>query len=156
DFYNSMYVAHNWDFLVAAASIEGRKQLAQSSSLSLSSYIQTLPLHHQHMPFAQQSLVLPLLVAVRFQDWSFIRSWPKPEQHFLYAEALWHYAQSHAFLASGQIKEAKEHLVRLKALKDDSALSGLLVMGMNKVGSVLNIAVLEVQARLMMAEGDQI
>lgn len=104
---------HNYDFLVAAASMEGRKQLSLTTAFELETQI--LPLA-EHNPALQKGLTDYILMLARFGDWDTILKTPAPDAKFQYALAIWYYAKGLADVQTNPISDGMNDLKKLQKI----------------------------------------
>jgi len=97
---------HNYDYLVAAASMEGREQLSLSAAKDLARL--SLPLAEKN-PLLQKGLTAYILLLARFGEWKEILHVQKPNAKFQYALGIWHYAQGLAEIQLNH-QEAAKHI----------------------------------------------
>ncbi len=104
---------HNYDYLVASAYMEGRKELAMTTAKELASKSKTLI---ENNVLLQKWLTPSLLALARFGEWDKIRQYPQPDSKYQYVTAIWYYVQALADLEANQIDAAKSKLDKLKAI----------------------------------------
>jgi tetratricopeptide (TPR) repeat protein len=153
-FYHMLYVPHNYDFLVAAAGLEGREALARQTAEGLRSYIEALAKQSPEVLDLQQFWSTPLLVAIRFQDWDRIMKEPAPQKSWIYATALWHFARAKAFAHSGQYAEAQAEITSMEALAQMQEMKAAMLAGLNSASTVLTIGVEEAKGELARVQKD--
>lgn len=153
-FYHMLYVPHNYDFLVAAAGLEGRETLARQTADGLRAYIEPLVNQSPEVVDLQQFWSTPLLVAVRFQDWDSIVKEPAPQKSWIYATALWHFARAKAFAHLGNHEEAQAEITSMEALAQTAEMKAAMLAGLNPASTVLTIGVLEAKGDLAKMQKD--
>lgn len=153
-FYHMLYVPHNYDFLVAAAGLEGRRALALQTAEDLRKYIAPLVKQSPEILDLQQFWSTPLLVATRFEDWDRILAEPEPEQNWTNARALWHFARAKALTNQGQFAEALENIAQLETLAQTPLMKTSLLAGLNPAATVLSIGIAEAKGVLAAAQKD--
>lgn len=104
---------HNYDYLVTAASMEGRKQLSISIADELDKLIEPLV---QKNSALQKMLTDKILMRVRFGDWEEILKMPQPSSQFQYTLGIWYFAQGVAELQLRQLNAAKKNLIHLQQI----------------------------------------
>lgn len=104
---------HNYDYLVAAASMEGRKQVSISAAKSLVDL--SSPLVEKNS-FLQKWLTPYILTLSRFGEWDEISKVAQPPAKFQYALGIWLYGQSLAEIQLDQPEIANKHLKQLKEI----------------------------------------
>ncbi|MDQ2977707.1 MAG: hypothetical protein M3R62_00690, partial [Acidobacteriota bacterium] len=109
-----MYIAHNHQFLWAAAMMEGRSAEAREAARNT---VAAAPVEMlREMPGFDILLTYPVLTSLRFGQWQAVLDEPSPPKDFPYANAMWHYARGAAFASTGRLEEAvseKRELERL-------------------------------------------
>lgn len=108
------YYPHNVDFVVYSAYMEGRSALAIQTAMKLA-YKGSL-ITNSNPAFAQYFTVEPLHAFVRFGKWQDILSLPDPDENYIYARLMTHYAKGLASLRVGNISAAKQNLHKLDSL----------------------------------------
>jgi tetratricopeptide (TPR) repeat protein len=152
-FYAMMYVRHNYDFLVGSAALEGRFVLAQEVAEELADSVREQARHMPEMLELQQWLATPWQNLVRFGKWQEMLAIEAPEDDLRYANALWHYAQAHALMGTGELAAAKEQIEAFAAIATDPSLTGRL-MGTNNARDILAVGLHEVSGALAAERGD--
>ncbi|HEY0743258.1 MAG TPA: hypothetical protein VGD40_17440 [Chryseosolibacter sp.] len=108
------YYPHNVDFVVYSAYMEGRSALAVQTAMKLAykgSLITT-----SNPAFAQYFTVEPLHAFVRFGKWQDILSLPDPDENYIYASLMTHYAKGLASVRGGNLARAEKHLHKVDSL----------------------------------------
>jgi tetratricopeptide (TPR) repeat protein len=100
-----MYVAHNPQFLMAAAMMEGRRAEALAAAREATGYMS--PQMLRQMPGYDFSLVYPQWVLVRFGRWDEALAEPAPPDDLRFAKAMWHAARGVAYTVRSQLDEAE-------------------------------------------------
>jgi len=104
---------HNYDYLVTAASMEGRKQLSIAAADELAKEIYP---YVEMTPALQKNLTDQYHMRVRFGEWNAILKMPAPLKQFQYDLGIWHYARGVAEINLNQIDAAKNDLTQLQML----------------------------------------
>lgn len=112
--YPMMYYTHNFQFLWAAVSMEGRSAEAVRAARDLSTQLQ--PEMVQEMPVAEFLVPVPVLALARFGKWEEILQEPAPPESQRYTTGIWHYARGLALAATGHIDEAATEQARVDAI----------------------------------------
>lgn len=94
--------------------MEGRSALAIQTAMKLA-YKGSL-ITNSNPAFAQYFTVEPLHAFVRFGKWQDILSLPDPDENYIYARLMTHYAKGLASLRVGNISAAKQNLHKLDSL----------------------------------------
>jgi tetratricopeptide (TPR) repeat protein len=146
--YRLLYVPHNYDFLVAAASFEGREQLARKTAHDLRKYIEVYTQNSPEIVDLQQFWITPLLAAIRFQDWTSVMNEPEPAANWIYARALWHFGRARALTSMGKGEDAAVEIMRMEELAMREDMKTALLAGLNSAANVLMIGVHEAKGEL--------
>jgi tetratricopeptide (TPR) repeat protein len=114
EFYRMAYMAHNTQFLWAAAMLAGERQVAIDAAYQTAGMIDHKS--RQKSEKVQRYSSLPLYTFVQFQMWDKILAQPAPKSKQLYATGVWHYARGMAMTAKGQLAKAARELESLQAI----------------------------------------
>ena len=129
--YAMMYVVHNFQFLWAAASFEGRSAEALQAARDVVQHLPEDMVRQMEPQMAGIDFLLtpPLFALARFGRWQEILATKMPPADFQYETAVWHYARGLAFSAIGKRDEAlREHAALqafVKALPADAMIGPL-------------------------------
>lgn len=148
--YTMMYYNHNIHFLAYARTMEGRfaasKQSADQVAKNLAAAVKETPMLEMFLP-------APTFVLLRFHRWKDLLALPAPQAGLPITGAVSRFARAAAHAALGNVSRAEEEMRAFGAARrkvpDDALLSGT-----NSAGSVLDVASLELQARLATARGN--
>ena len=151
DFYRSLYVPHNYDFLIAAAILEGREKLARQTANELRAYIEPLLITSPEGLDLQNFWSAPLMTALRFQDWDAVLAQKEPRKEWTYARGLWHFGRAMALIGLGREEEGRKEIVQLRTIVKSPSMQKSMLMGLNSASSVLNIGLQEARAALAMS-----
>lgn len=117
--YPVSYYPHNLHFLWAAATFEGRAEVAIDAARQVAAKV---PHHHAGaLAWTADFPVTPWLAYVRFGRWQQMLTEPKPPASEPYATGIWHYGRGLGFIARGQVSRAEAELAALTALLDHKA-----------------------------------
>ena len=117
--YPVSYYPHNLHFLWAAATLEGRAEMAIDAARQVAAKV---PHHHAGaLAWTADFPVTPWLAYIRFGRWQQMLTEPRPPASEPYATGIWHYGRGMGFLARGQAARAEAELVALTALLDHEA-----------------------------------
>jgi tetratricopeptide (TPR) repeat protein len=153
--YRVGYVAHNFDFLWAAASMAGREALALAAAQAAWPAACGPGGRDPGTAVVQQYAVLPYFTLLRFGRWErLLHDTLPPDTPGPYPLAIWHYAQGTALVRTGQLDAARRELGRLEALAADPALQALRIKNINPAAQIVRIALLSLRADLATAQGD--
>ncbi|HVT02990.1 MAG TPA: hypothetical protein VHL58_06390 [Thermoanaerobaculia bacterium] len=102
--YSLVYYTHNYQFLSAAAAMEGRfaeaKMAADQVALNIGPMV-------SHMAMIEGMSLLPEYVLLRFHKYREVLLLPAPAEG-LQAKAGWRFARAMAFAGTGKVSEAKQ------------------------------------------------
>lgn len=117
--YPLSYYPHNLHFLWAAATFEGRSQVAIDAARDVAAKV---PHHHAGaVAWNTDFPVTPLLAYVRFGQWRAILTEPAPPTDSPYANGIWHYARGMAYVATNRLDRAEAEVAALaKALTHEA------------------------------------
>ena len=116
-FYPALYYPHNIHFLWSASTMQGQSALSIESARRVVENVRVEQV--KAFPTIEFFRTVPLLSLVRFAKWDDILTEPQPNEEFMFARSVWHYARGVAFAAKGQPEDAKAELAMLEPLKDD-------------------------------------
>ena len=152
--YRIGYVAHNHDFLWAAAAMDGRSTVAIAAARAAYPAACGPKPGDRSTGILQQYYVLPLFALVRFGRWrEILEETLPPDVAEAYPLAIWHYARGTAFARTGRVTEARAELRRVEGSSEDSALEHAKIKNINAAKSLLQIAALTLAADVAAAEG---
>ncbi|KTD47279.1 Tetratricopeptide repeat protein [Legionella rubrilucens] len=109
---------HNYDYLVAASSMEGREKLSIETADEQAKKI--VPWVEKN-PALQKNLTNQYLMRIRFGKWQELLNMPKPDTKLQYALGIWYFAQGVSALKLNHSPEAKEHLNALNKIIQQGA-----------------------------------
>jgi tetratricopeptide (TPR) repeat protein len=131
-----MYVAHNPQFLMAAAAMQGRSEEALAAARRAVGYLG--PEMLRHMPGLDLGLAYPQWMLVRFGRWKDVLAEAAPPADFPFASAMWHAARALAFSAKGNAGEAERERAALAAAA--ASVPAEATEGLNPASRLLAIA----------------
>lgn len=151
--YPVAYLPHNYHFLWATATLEGRSQRAIEAARSMAAKIDTSKMRDPGLGTLQHYWITPLYALVRFGKWDTILDRKKPAEDLIYPTAVWHYARATAFIATDRLDRAETELGRLRALLDHPELKEVTVWDINTTAHIMRIAAKVVAGELAAARG---
>jgi len=152
--YTLAYVPHNYHFLWAAATKTGRYALAMEAALNTARKVDTTLLRDPGLAGTMQHfLILPLYTQALFGEWDTILQNAMPPEDLLYPVGVWHYVRGLAFTRLGQMESAEQELKALQTILKEPAITGLTIMALNPVSTVLKIAEQVLAAELSAQKG---
>ncbi|HET6565883.1 MAG TPA: hypothetical protein VFG52_10760 [Xanthomonadales bacterium] len=150
-FYPAMYYPHNIHFLWAAASMEGRSEVAIEAAYRVAENVQVEVI--EQFPMVEFFHTIPLLALTQFARWDEVLQQPQPSAELDYSNAIWHYVRATAFAAKGDLDAARAEHAALQPLRHSDKvlyLDGV----MYPASQLLSIANELVQGDIAMAAGD--
>jgi pimeloyl-ACP methyl ester carboxylesterase len=150
--YPVSYYPHNLHFLWAAATFEGRGEVAVDAARTVAAKV---PHHHAGaLSWTADFPVTPLLAYARFGRWQDVLTEPKPPSHEPYATGIWHYGRGLAFVARGQLDRASAELAAVRATMTHEAFATTLKD--LPLQTNLQIASRMLEGELRLREGDAV
>ena len=137
--YTAGYYPHNYDFMVFAATMIGRRSDALRASLKVAELLPQELFGTPGMDFLQHWSIRPLQVMVRFGAWDEILATAAPPRERGHARAVWHYARGRAYADRGDQRRATEELAALRSILSSGQVDGL-KMEFNRSPDILGIA----------------
>ena len=153
--YPMMYVAHNFSFLWAAASMEGSWKKASGAAEALSARFppDTMAMLLKMMPGMDFFVAPTVMVRIRFGKWDELLALPDPGASEPYLQAMWRYGRAVAFAAKGQKAqaEAEQKVFNgfVEAIPQDMALGPL-----NSARAVMAVAKASLDGELLLRRGE--
>ena len=117
-FYSMMYVAHNFQFLWAAAAMEGRsaESIGAAREVAARLPVQMLRSMERQMPGIDYYRAPPYFALVRFGSWKEVLAEPAPPEDLQLLSAAWRFARGMALSATDKLDEARSEHQALAAL----------------------------------------
>ncbi len=151
-FYSSAYYPHNIHFLWAAASAEGRSEIALSASRKLES---TTRRKLAEFPFVEEFMSTPALTLVRFGQWDTVLGALAPEREQRFLTGIHHYTRGIAQTRKGDLEAAGTELAALRAVAAEPAMQEFILAGGTAPASgLLAIGIADLEGELAFARGD--
>jgi tetratricopeptide (TPR) repeat protein len=150
--YPLAYHPHNYHFLWASVTMEGRSADALKAAEDLRKHTNHELMREMGFGTLQHYAITPVYAMVRFGKWDEILARPKPE--LLYQEGVWHYARGMALTAKKQLSEADGELGQLRQIAADERLASVTLWDINGVQAILGVAVEHLAGELAAARGD--
>lgn len=152
--YAMAYYPHNYHFLWACATMEGRSALALQAADTLQ-----LRMNRSYMlsPFGfiiQQLYITPVFARVRFGQWDDLLQIPSPDKSWKFALAMWHYGRGIAYARKEMPSEAVSELAAIRDLEKDTTLKDIAVGARNTPYAIMAIAAKTVEAEIAAAKKD--
>lgn len=152
--YPVAYVPHNYHFLWATATMEGRGERAIEAARSMAAKIDTSQMRDSGYGTLQHYWITPLYAQVRFGRWDAILDREKPAEDLIYPTAVWQYARAMAFVRTDHLDRAQQALDRLRQLADHPELEEVTVWDINTTAHIMKIAARVVAGELAAARGN--
>lgn len=149
--YPLAYHPHNYHFLFAARTLEGRSRDAIEAAQHMHDTVSEEKMREQGWGTLQHYWATPLYAWVRFGKWDEILSFPPPAADLLYPRGVWHYARAMAFRARGRLDEADAELAALKKIAADTGLEKVTLWNINPSTTLMAIAVAVVEGEIAAA-----
>jgi tetratricopeptide (TPR) repeat protein len=150
-FYAAAYYPHNVHFLWAAASAEGRSDLALMTARKLASVTRE---NMKETPFLQEFVAIPMLTLARFARWDTLLAEPRPNENDVYLTGIWQYTRGLAEARTGAIGDARSSLGKLrKTMRREEASALILAGGTSSAAALLEIAVAHLEGEVALVEG---
>lgn len=151
--YPLVYYPHNYHFLAATATLEGKSDWALMGADKLAEQIHPEVMQTPGWSTLQHYYMIPYFVDVKFGKWDKILE-RKLEESLLYPEAISSYARGMAYLGKNDIKKAKSELNKLEELAEDEQLKELKIWEINSMETIVNIAQKVLKGEILASEGE--
>ncbi|HEX8502251.1 MAG TPA: hypothetical protein VF659_16840 [Pyrinomonadaceae bacterium] len=149
DGYVGHYLSHNMHFLAVARSMQGRFADALAAARQAEANVLE---HVAEEPGLEHYLTTPTLVLARFEQWDGLLTAREPERARLIAHAMWTWGRAAGFAGKRDVARAR---AAQREFKREAAAAGCyLSWGNNPTGALLNVADLDLSARISAAAGD--
>ena len=150
--YPLSYYPHNYHFLAATATLEGKKSWAMTASEKMSEHMDRELIKDPAWATLQHYYLIPYFVRVKFGDWDSILARPEPMISLPYVQAIRHYARGMAYLNKKNIPAAREEMNRLDSIARDTVLKDLTIWAINSIADIVSIASKVLQGEIFAAE----
>ena len=134
------YVPHNYHFLWATATMEGREERSLKAAVNTAEITDKNMMREPGFGTLQHYSVIPLYGYVRFGKWDEILSYPKPADDLLYPIGVWHYARGMGYLGTDSLAKAKQELDSLQVIASNDTLQEVTIWDMNTTQELMQIA----------------
>ncbi len=115
-FYPALYYPHNIHFLWAAASMEGRSEVAIEAARKVAASVQLDMI--DEFPGVEFFNTIPLLALTQFGRWDEVLAEPQPPQQLEFSNGIWHYVRATAYARKNDLDAARTERDRLVLLRD--------------------------------------
>jgi tetratricopeptide (TPR) repeat protein len=146
--YAGHYYTHNQLFRVVPYAMTGRSKDAIETAGLIEEYV---PQYLEGQPGLEHYLPSKILMLERFGRWDEILSLPSPQYGISATQAFWRWARAMAYLGKQDLASAKDEKDKflVEVIKTPCDLS----WGNNKAQDILQIAALELDAKIAYLEG---
>ncbi len=138
--YPLAYYPHNYHFLAACATLEGKSVWAIDAASKMAKHVNHKGMLIPDLATLQHYYSIPYFINVKFGKWKDILMSPPPDTSLLYPSAIRHYARGMAYLGIKEIDKAKLELDTLKHLASNDTLKVLTIWEINSLFTVVDIA----------------
>jgi tetratricopeptide (TPR) repeat protein len=149
--YPLAYFPHNYHFLAATATLEGKTDWALMAAHKLRSYTATELLRDPAWATLQHYYLVPYHILVKFGKWDDILNMPETWDELPYVNATRQYARGMAFLGKQNLAEAQKALDKLDSIAQDSSLARQSIWGINSLAQIVEISKLILRGELSAA-----
>lgn len=150
--YPLAYYPHNYHFLAATATLEGRGELAIESAFKVAQNADAQLMYQPEWATLQHYFVIPYYVLVKFGQWEKILELPATD--LLYPRAIRHYARGMAYLGLKDPDAARRELKSLQKIQGREELKRVSIWELNTVDHLVDIASLILEAELENTTGN--
>ena len=151
--YPLAYYPHNYHFLAATATLEGRSDWAIDASLRMADHVNHKGMLIPELATLQHFYSIPYFVYVKFGKWKEILFLPPVDTSLLYPAAIRHYARGMAFLGLGDQQGAGKELAALQTIAKEDTLKSMTIWGINSLATVVDIAQHVLEGELLAVQG---
>ena len=134
------YVPHNFHFLSATATFEGRSQVAQQAAAEVKSRAEGMMREPDYLAL-QHFWLTPFFGQLRFGLWGQVLAEPDPGADMLYPRGIWHYGRGLALARTGRLDDAAKELAATRAIAADPVLAEISIWDLHTTDHLLAIGV---------------
>ena len=138
--YPLAYYPHNYHFLAACATLEGKSSWAINAANKMSDHVNHKGMLIPDLATLQHYYTIPYFINVKFGKWKDILMSPPVDTSLLYPKGVRHYARGMAYLGMKENEKAKLELDTLQMIAKEDTLKVLTIWEINSLASVLDIA----------------
>lgn len=152
--YPQYYYPHNYHFLAATATFEGRGSKSIEAAYKTVSILDKKYFREAGYETVLHYATIPMHVLVKFEQWEKILASPKPDDDLAYPKAIWHYARGMAYANLNKHNEARNELDSLNKLCESGDVKRIVIWSINPAEQVCRIASNVLEAELLTERGD--
>lgn len=150
--YPLAYYPHNYHFLAATATLEGKAEWAWMAAEKLQKHTAKDLMDQEGWGTLQHYYVIPYNIAVKFDMWDKILAMERPKESLVYPNAILTYARGMAFLGKNDLVAAKAENMVLDSLSKNETLKDLTIWGINSTYDLVQIASKILSAEILAKE----
>lgn len=144
---------HNYHFLAATATLEGKKEWAIDAAHRMAKHVNHQGMLVPELATLQHYYSIPYFVLVKFGLWDAILKMPPVDTSLLYPSGIRHYARGMAYVGKKDIPNARIELEALKKVASAETLTVLTIWEINSLQSVADVAQKVLEGEILAAEG---
>ncbi|MBL0008067.1 MAG: hypothetical protein IPP25_13095 [Saprospiraceae bacterium] len=144
---------HNYHFLAATATLEGKSEWALDAAQKMSKQVNHKGMLIPELATLQHYYAIPYFVMVKFAKWEEILKMPAVDTSLIYPGGIRHYARGMAYVGLKDLEKAKIELNELKAVASMETLKTLTIWEINSLHTVADIAQKVLEGEILAAEG---
>ncbi len=152
--YPQYYYPHNYHFLSATATFEGRGSKSIEAAYKTVNILDKKYFREAGYETVLHYATIPMHVLVKFEQWEKILASPKPDDDLTYPKAIWHYARGMAYANMDKPDDARNELDSLKKLSESEDVKRIIIWSINPAEQVCKIASNVLDAELHAKSGD--
>ncbi len=137
--YPLIYHPHNYHFLAATATLEGKSEWAIDAAKRTARHADNDLIDVPGLGLLQHFYAIPDYVLVKFGHWDEILTAMDGRRDLPYPKVIRQYARGMAHLGKDDINQARQELILLRSLAADPSIDSLII-GVNAARSVVSIA----------------
>jgi tetratricopeptide (TPR) repeat protein len=151
--YPLAYYPHNYHFLAATATMEGKSEWAVMAAKKVSEHADQDLMVDPVWGTLQHYYVIPYFVNIKFGKWDEILQMKNANPELKYPEAIRHYARGFAFLGKSDLANSKKECDTLELMSKDTSLKEITIWYINSVATIVEIAAKVLKAEILASEG---
>ena len=151
--YPLAYYPHNYHFLAATATMEGKSEWALMAAQQVSDHADQDLMKDTIWGTLQHYYTIPFFVKIKFGKWDEILKMNNANPELKYPQAIRAYARGFAFLGKGDLTNAKKELITLDSLAADNTIKKITIWNINSAAMIVQIAQKVLRAEILASEG---